>query len=120
MESNWLFFNDLKDTNLYRTDADRSASVADGEKVGDIDDVVLDLQTGRVVFYQLGSGGFLGMGEDKIALPPQAVSFRKDGGILRVDKDRIHQAPKANTEKTTRIDANYINEVYRHYGYKPL
>lgn len=110
MENNWLFFNELKHTKVLSADKD---------KTGTIDDVLLDIQTGRIALYTLGSGGFLGMGEEKVALPPQAVSFRGQDARLEVEEKLTQTAPGTATAWPANMDAKYIDEVHRHYGYRP-
>ena len=43
---------------------------SDGQKVGKIEDIVFDLESGRVLYAVVGSGGVLGAGEKKIPVPP--------------------------------------------------
>lgn len=66
-----------------------------GERVGEIQDIVLDLPTGRLSYVVLSVGGFLGIGEKYIAVPPAA--FRTDEIdhklVLNVDKAKVQAAP---------------------------
>ncbi len=54
----------------------RSADIytADNQKVGDIDDILLD-NRGNVVAVIVGVGGFLGMGEKNVAIPFEALDM---------------------------------------------
>src|SRR5688572_27071093 len=45
-----------------------------GEDLGDIKDVVLDSQTGRIAYAVLTFGGFLGLGEKYYAVPFAALT----------------------------------------------
>lgn len=69
-----------------------------GEKLGDIDDIVIDFEEGKVSYLVMASGGILGVGEKKLAVPIKAfsVSTDKDGDdahlVLRADKDSISRA----------------------------
>src|SRR5215813_1151152 len=45
-----------------------------GEKLGDIRDIVLDPATGRIRYAVLGSGGFLSLGEKYFAIPWAALT----------------------------------------------
>lgn len=109
MENQWLFFNDLKNTIIRQSNH---------EKTGAIDDVVLDLQTGAVALYTLSSGGFLGMGEDRIALPPDSLHFRIDEASLLVDGQKIQKAPGTGSEWPQKIDSTFIEDINRYYGYR--
>ena len=46
---------------------------ADGEKLGDIKEIMIDTQTGRVAYAVLGFGGFLGVGDKLFAIPWSAL-----------------------------------------------
>ncbi|MGZ4989008.1 MAG: PRC-barrel domain-containing protein [Limisphaerales bacterium] len=43
------------------------------EKLGEIKDLVVDMQTGRIAYATLSVGGFLGIGEKLIAVPTSAL-----------------------------------------------
>src|SRR5215510_14826548 len=47
-----------------------------GEKLGDIKDVVFDPETGRVRYAVLAFGGFLGLGEKYFAVPCTALTSK--------------------------------------------
>jgi sporulation protein YlmC with PRC-barrel domain len=94
------------DTTNTRTDRVMHANKASGllgmevrnkqnEKLGEIKDVVLDLPSGKVSYAVLAVGGFLGLGEKLIALPPSALHTSEDGQTLTInaDKAKIQAAP---------------------------
>jgi sporulation protein YlmC with PRC-barrel domain len=66
-----------------------------GENLGEVKDLVLDLQTGRISYAVLGTGGFLGLREKYIAVPCEALMSGHDdnGLVMNVDKSAIEQAP---------------------------
>ena len=81
-------------SNLMGTDV----KTADGEKVGSVDDLIID-QDGQVVAIIVGVGGFLGMGEKDVAIGWDNVSrtnLSKDDKGLRVDVTRqnLRAAPE--------------------------
>lgn len=61
----------------------RSADIytADNQKVGDIDDVLLD-RGGQIVAVVVGVGGFLGIGEKKVALPFESLDFQNPSAAM--------------------------------------
>jgi len=65
------------------------------EKLGDIKDIVLDLHSGKVAYTVLSVGGFLGIGDKYIAVPPSEFTVAPDGRnlILNADKAKIQSAP---------------------------
>lgn len=89
-----------------RTDRVRSSDKASGilgmevrnrenQKLGEIKDLVMDLNSGKISYSVLAVGGFLGIGEKLIALPPGALNLASEGGylILNADKSKIQAAP---------------------------
>lgn len=64
---------------------------AQGKKLGDIEEVVLDLDSGRVHAVVLGFGGFLGLGEKHFAFPVSDLQPAKDKDKLQlnVDKEKL-------------------------------
>lgn len=65
-----------------------------GEKIGDVEDIVLDAK-GNVAYAVVSTGGFLGMGDKMHAVPWSAIrtSTGTDNFMLDVDKDRLGSAP---------------------------
>lgn len=64
------------------------------EKLGEVKDLVME-DFGRVSYAVLSVGGFLGIGEKLIALPPSALKVADTGEylLLNADKARIQAAP---------------------------
>jgi hypothetical protein len=67
----------------------------ENQKLGEIKDLVLDVNSGKVSYAVLAVGGFLGIGEKLIALPPSALRLSDDHHHLMLDADkaRIEAAP---------------------------
>jgi sporulation protein YlmC with PRC-barrel domain len=101
--------NDLKGTEI---------SNMQGEKLGDIDDIMVDPQ-GRIAFVTLGRGGVLGMGEKKVAIPYQALSHDPEGKkhTLNMSKDKLANAP--SFEKQEELNQARAEEIYRFFGVQP-
>jgi sporulation protein YlmC with PRC-barrel domain len=49
----------------------------EGEDLGKIEDLVVDLDTGKVAYAVLSFGGFMGMGDKLFALPWQSLTVDK-------------------------------------------
>jgi sporulation protein YlmC with PRC-barrel domain len=70
----------------------------EGEKLGDIKDVVIDFETGNVAYVVMSAGGLLGIGEKNLAVPLKAFTASADRSdsdahlILRADKESINRA----------------------------
>jgi sporulation protein YlmC with PRC-barrel domain len=65
-----------------------------GENLGEIKDLVLDLHSGKVSYAVLSVGGFLGIGDKFIAVPPSVFTMGADDKlVLNADKAKLQQAP---------------------------
>ena len=67
------------------------------ERIGEVDELVLNAE-GRVVAAVVGVGGFLGVGERKVALSFPALKMTRDsGGIAKINvdlsKETLNAAP---------------------------
>ena len=93
-----------------------------GEDLGKIEELMVDLDHGRIAYAVLSFGGFLGMGDKLFAIPWQAFS------VDTAQKRLILNAKKELLEKATGFDkSNWPNmgdpawgsTLYGYYGYKP-
>ena len=66
-----------------------------GEKVGSIDDIMVDKVSGRTIYAVMSFGGFLGVGEKFHPLPWAALKYdeRKNGYVVNIDKKQLENAP---------------------------
>lgn len=67
----------------------------ENQKLGEIKDLVMDMDFGKVSYVVLSVGGFLGIGEKLIALPPNAAKVGENPEflVLDADKAKIQAAP---------------------------
>lgn len=67
------------------------------QQLGEIKDLVVDMPSGKISYAVLSVGGFLGIGEKLIAVPPSAFSPAPAGQegklVLNADKSKIEAAP---------------------------
>ena len=94
----------------------------DGEDLGHIEEIVIDLSDGRVNYAVLASGGFLGLGEKYFAIPWDMLTVDTDKHevMVEVSKDILQNAPgfdKDNWPDTN--EREWIDEVYAYYGRDP-
>jgi sporulation protein YlmC with PRC-barrel domain len=66
-----------------------------GEKLGTVEEIMIDLESGRVVYLVMASGGVLGMGEAYFAVPWDMVEVDTEDHavIVDIDKETIENAP---------------------------
>ncbi|ALM82082.1 PRC-barrel domain-containing protein [Bordetella sp. N] len=65
-----------------------------GEKLGVLQDIMLDVPTGRIAYAVLERGGMMGIGEKLYAIPWEAMTLDTDRKcfLLDVDLERLRQA----------------------------
>lgn len=95
---------------------------AAGEDLGKIEEIMLDVPSGRVAYAVLSFGGFLGMGNKLFAVPWNALTLdeQEHEFILDVDKQVLENAPGFDKDNWPDMaDPNWGTQIYSHYGYKP-
>ncbi|HEV3279466.1 MAG TPA: PRC-barrel domain-containing protein [Terriglobia bacterium] len=93
-----------------------------GEDLGKIEDLMIDLERGRIAYAVLSFGGFLGMGDKLFAIPWDAftVDTAQKRLVLNADKELLKKAPgfdKNNWPDMT--NSAWGAELYGYYGYRP-
>jgi sporulation protein YlmC with PRC-barrel domain len=96
-------------------------SVVNGaeEDLGDIKEIMLDMNTGQVAYAVLSFGGFLGMGEKLFAVPWQAMHLDTINKrfVLNIDKERLKTAPGFNPDNWPDMsDVQWANQIHSFYG----
>jgi sporulation protein YlmC with PRC-barrel domain len=92
------------------------------EKLGKVEDLAVDVESGRVVQVILSTGGFLGMGEALTAVPPGALHHDVANKVLHLDADiaKLKAAPRFEMSKWAEYStSDRLSGVYRHYGQEP-
>jgi sporulation protein YlmC with PRC-barrel domain len=68
-----------------------------GETIGSIDDLVINMQDGKIAYLAMSVGGVLGIGDKLFAVPFQAMKFNhgKDEMyfVLDASKEKLEKAP---------------------------
>jgi hyperosmotically inducible periplasmic protein len=92
------------------------------EKLGKVNDLAVDVESGRIVYVILSTGGFVGIGDTLHAVPPGALHHDVANKILHLDADKakLTAAPKFEMAKWAECcNSNQVAEVYRQYGQQP-
>jgi len=73
----------------------------DGKDLGKVADVVVDSASGKIETLVVSSGGFLGIGAKKVAIPFDEVELRPEGGIVatKLTQKDIESLPEFDTSK---------------------
>lgn len=93
-----------------------------GEDLGKIRDIMIDVQSGRVAYAVLRSGGLLGMGDKLFAIPWAALTLDADRKcfVLNVEKQRLREAPGFDRDHWPAMaDLQWAVSIYEYYGTRP-
>ena len=80
----------------------------DGEQIGEVDDMVLDLDDTRIAYVVVGTGGFLDLGERTVLVPWDSLTIEAEPGaaaggqpnafILQTDQETFNNAPDVDLD----------------------
>ncbi len=93
-----------------------------GDKLGTIEDIMLDVGSGRVAYAVLSFGGILGIGDKLFAVPWTALTLDADRQcfVLDVPKDRLQAAPGFDKDHWPAMaDPSWATQVYAYYNQQP-
>jgi sporulation protein YlmC with PRC-barrel domain len=89
-----------------------------GDKLGSIDELMIDKRSGQVRYAVLEFGGFLGMGTDRYPLPWDMLKYdtSREGYVVPVDKKQLEGAPRYTQDSRPDYDETYGRTVSDYYG----
>lgn len=93
-----------------------------GEKLGTIDDLMVDLDSGCIAYALLSVVGLLGMDDRRFAIPWSAIRVdNKDKQlVLNVNREQLMAAPVFDKDHWPDFgDQVWVEAVHNHYGSKP-
>jgi sporulation protein YlmC with PRC-barrel domain len=92
---------------------------AEGENLGDIKEIMLDMRSGRIGYAVLSYGGFLGVADKLFAVPWGALRLDTENKrfTLNVSKDRLENAPGFDKECWPNMaDDAWARGIHSYYG----
>jgi sporulation protein YlmC with PRC-barrel domain len=92
------------------------------ERLGIVQDFVLDVESGRIVQVILSTGGILHMGTALTAVPPEVLRHEAGCKVLYLDasKEKFGMAPRFDSSKwIEEMQSNRLAEVCEFYGQQP-
>jgi len=84
-----------------------------GEKLGSVEDIMLDKMSGKACYAVLSFGGFLGMGTKQYPLPWEKLTYDTNMGgfVVNIDKSTLENAP-VYTEGEMRESGRAVDTHY--------
>lgn len=91
---------------------DYSFNNIDGGVSGEIEDLILDIDTGNVLYATLEYGGFLDIGDTELPVPLNAFVWGTDGQlVLNIDEDQLNAFPNLGQDWPNLATADWDDEV---------
>ncbi len=93
-----------------------------GENLGHIEDLMVDLNSGNIAYAVLSFGGFLGVGDKLFAMPWPALKLDAEDKafVLNISKEKLENAPGFDKDHWPDVtNRKWIDQVYQYYDYKP-
>ncbi len=89
-----------------------------GEKLGTVEDIMLDKVSGKAIYAVMSFGGFLGIGEKYHPLPWSTLQYDESRGgyVVNLDKRKLESAPTYAMDDDFRWTPEYGRSVDRYYG----
>lgn len=89
-----------------------------GESLGDLKDLMIDLGTGNIAYAVISFGGVMGMGAKLFAVPWKSLRVDHANKCLTLDvsKDRLKDAPGFDSDNWPDFsDASFADKVHTYY-----
>lgn len=93
-----------------------------GDRIGTIEDIMLEKTSNGIMFAVIGFGGFLGIGERYHAVPWSMLDYDKDRGgyLVPFTKEQLEAAPAYSIDELTRDDGHTARDAsFAYYRVKP-
>lgn len=93
-----------------------------GEDLGEIQDIMIDVPSGRIAYAVLSFGGVLGIGDKLFAIPWSALTLDADRQcfVLDIERERLKHAPGFDKHHwPTMADPVWASEVHDFYNRPP-
>ncbi len=89
-----------------------------GDKLGSVEDIMIDKVSGKAIYAVMSFGGFLGIGNKHHPLPWSSLKYdtAKEGYVVNLDKKTLEGAPSYESDEDFRWTPDYGRTVDKYYG----
>lgn len=97
---------------------DKKIKDLSGNKIGVVEDLVLDKMSNNIMFVAVSFGGLLGIGERYFPLPWSMLTYdvNDDNYIVNISRDDLQAAPAYTVKELTEADGEkYRMEAFKFY-----
>lgn len=90
------------------------------DKVGEIDHLIIDKLSGRVIYAVMSFGGFLGLAHSHYPVPWAALKYDTSlqGFRTAITEKQLKDAPEFSDDAWA-SDRNWETQTHQHYGVRP-
>lgn len=92
---------------------------SDGDKIGSVENLLIDKQSGQVTDAVVSIGGFLGIGEEQHSLPWSMLKYDSDheGYQINATEEQLKEAPRfEKSDRDRPYDGAYRSNVYNYWA----
>jgi PRC-barrel domain len=90
------------------------------DEMGNIEEIMLDLVSGRIAYAVLSFSGFPGIANKRFPVPWSALRLDQSDFILDIDKKTFEGAPDFEKDNWPDMsDPAFSRAVHKHYGQQP-
>jgi sporulation protein YlmC with PRC-barrel domain len=89
-----------------------------GEKLGHVEDIMLDKISGKVAYAVVSCGGFLGVGEKYLPMPWSLLTYdpERNGFVIPAERGQLSEAPSFEARDVGDDDSAWRDRVHSHYN----
>jgi sporulation protein YlmC with PRC-barrel domain len=89
-----------------------------GEKLGRIENFMVDKKSGQAEYAVMSFGGLFGLGDNHYPLPWNALDYdpERGGYVVDLDKEKLKSGPSFRAGEEPDFDRDYDRRVYDYYG----
>ncbi|HKT63144.1 PRC-barrel domain-containing protein [Burkholderia sp. 22313] len=94
----------------------------DGDDIGKVMHIMLDVRSGRIAYAVVSSGGFPGIGDKLLAVPWNVLTLDVERRcfVLPVPTERVREAPGFEQDRWPAMaDPAWAEALHAHYGASP-
>ena len=90
----------------------------EGNRIGQVADIILDKMSNTVMFAVVGFGGFLGIGEKYHSVPWALLDFseKQNGYVISASREFLKNAPSYSLNEFTKDDGQIREKSFAYYN----
>lgn len=91
------------------------------ESLAELEDLIVDLREGRIPYALLSYGGILGIGQDHVLVPWQALSFdaEEEAFVLDATEDQLDRFAFDPDDWPEMTDEQWASQIHTEFGQEP-